>query len=195
MSHQIYHTEAFVIGSVSTGEANKFILLFTRELGTVGATAQSVRSIASKLRYSLQDFSYSAIDLVRGKSAWRITNARRHDDFALIFDEPAKLRAYVKVLAYIRRLAAHEEPNEELFDLILGYFRFLAHTDLSATELEDFELATSLGMLGNLGYLRDFAGSAELLATHMSLELLQFVRAKRSMFLREAEAALIGSQL
>ena len=61
MSHYRYKTEAFILGSISTGEANRFIDIFTKELGRIRATARSVREERSKLRFSLQDFSISKI--------------------------------------------------------------------------------------------------------------------------------------
>ena len=75
MLHHIYHTEGFVLSGQSVGEANKYFRIFTKDFGMVGAMAQGIRLLQSKLRYSLQDYSYSKISLVRGKQVWRIVGA------------------------------------------------------------------------------------------------------------------------
>ncbi|MCE9517782.1 recombination protein O N-terminal domain-containing protein, partial [Candidatus Nomurabacteria bacterium] len=72
--HHIYHTKSFVIGSYNRGEANKILVLYTREMGLVRAVAQGIRLNKSKLRFGLQDFSYASVDLVRGRDIWRVTS-------------------------------------------------------------------------------------------------------------------------
>ncbi len=195
MSHQIYHTDAFVLGSANMGEANKYIFLFTRELGVVGAAAQSVRSIASKLRFSLQDFSYTRVDLVKGKQVWRITNAERQDAFSGIVADKEKMRVYVKLLGVIRRLCSDEEPNGALFELLYQNFSYLAEETFTKETLESFELILLLQMLKNLGYLRTFAGGEEFAHSPMSQALLEKAQEKKGMLIQEINHALKESQL
>src|SRR5665213_2708544 len=75
--YQKYHTEALVLGSRESGEADKVFALFTRDFGLVRARASSVRSESSKMRYALQKYSRASISLVRGKRGWRILDTRR----------------------------------------------------------------------------------------------------------------------
>jgi len=195
MSHHIYHTEAFVLGSANTGEANKYIFLFTRELGVVAGAAQSVRSIASKLRFSLQDFSYTRVDLVKGKQIWRITNAERKDEFANLFADKEKKKVYVKILGLIRRLCSDEEPNEVLFDVLVDSFTFFEKESFTPETLEGFELVVLVHILKNLGYLRDFAGMEEILNMKLSHELFVIAQEKRKLLIAEINHALQESQL
>lgn len=74
--YHIYHTRGVILGSVPIGESNRFYKIFTEEMGLVHATAQAVREAKSKLRYSLQDFSWASFDLVKGREVWRITSAQ-----------------------------------------------------------------------------------------------------------------------
>jgi len=76
MAHHVYTTEGFLVHSQPSGEAGKFFLVFSRELGMVGATAQGVRLSQSKLRYYTQDFYYGLYSFVRGKDVWRMTGAK-----------------------------------------------------------------------------------------------------------------------
>ena len=70
--HTIFETDCFVISSSPQGEANKQLDLLTRDFGLIRATAQGVRWLKSKLRYSLTDFSFTHASLVRGKEFWRV---------------------------------------------------------------------------------------------------------------------------
>ncbi len=75
MNNHIYTTKAFLMKSVSTGEANKIYFLFTADLGLVRATAQGIRLEKSKLKGHLQDLYFVNVSLVKGKDLWRIVSA------------------------------------------------------------------------------------------------------------------------
>lgn len=151
--YHLYHTDAFVLGGAPFGEGSKIISLFTRELGFLSASAKSVREERSKLRYGLQDFSYSDITLVRGKEFWRLTNAElRHQ----IMDEQnysqEKAKMVGRICALLRRLLVGEEKNEPLFIAVLLGFRFLK--DATTKDLlEGAEIILVLRILYFLGYL------------------------------------------
>ncbi len=151
MSHHIYQTEAFVIRGSNVGEANRFFFIFTKELGMVMASAQGIRLLKSKLRYSLQDFSRSNVSLVRGKNGWKITSASEIQNFYRIFEEePQKLQLVVRSFSLLKHLLAGEEKNTELFVLFEGAFQFLK--ELSLAQLKNFECLFVLRTLANLGY-------------------------------------------
>jgi len=124
--YHLYHTDAFVLGGTPSGEGSKTISLFTRELGFLVASAQSVREERSKLRYGLQDFSYSEITLVRGKEFWRVTNAALKENIfqALVGSREAR-RMVGRIFALLRRLLAGEEKNEPLFVAVLEGLQFI----------------------------------------------------------------------
>ena len=116
MSHHIYKTEGFVLGSVNIGEANQYLSLFTKDLGLVKATARSVREERSKLRYSLQHFSYSSFSLVRGRNVWRITGAQeKYNIFHDCKGDKEKQQMLARLFSLLQRLLAGEEKNEHLF--------------------------------------------------------------------------------
>lgn len=194
MAHHIHHTEGYILGSAGVGEANRYIIILTRELGVIGAVAQSVRRIESKLRYALQDFSHARIDVVRGKQSWRITSAQALHDLDTIHIDQAKLRPYVRTLMQVRRLCSGEEPNEELFVMLGGAFGFLVTKTLSNEELEGWELVVSIRILHNLGYL-----SGQNISTFLSGEITATLcteaYAARAVLAREINTALKESQL
>lgn len=109
MSYAIYSTRGWILGSAPTGEASKIYILYTEDFGLIRAKAQSVRLITSKLRYSLEDYSYCNFSLVRGKELWRLTGAQKLDG------EVKEPLVRARVLNLVRRLVQGEEKNEKLF--------------------------------------------------------------------------------
>lgn len=194
MAHHIHHTEGYILGSAGVGEANRYIIIFTRELGVIGAVAQSVRRIESKLRYALQDFSHARIDVVRGKQSWRITSAQALHDLDAIHTDQAKLRPYVRTLMLVRRLCSGEEPNEELFSMIGDAFGFLVTHTLMHEALEGWELVVSIRILHNLGYLSG-QSSSTFLGGEITAALCTEAYTARSTLAHEINAALKESQL
>ena len=114
--HHIYHTHGFILGSRNKGEANKMLTIYTREMGLVRAMVQGIRLHKSKLRFSLQDFSYATIDLVRGKDIWRVTSAKNISSFPFARTSRSSLLIIVHVSSLLERLCDGEESNEKIFD-------------------------------------------------------------------------------
>lgn len=150
------------MSSFGVGESNKFFNIFTRELGLIQATAQSVRELKSKNRYGLQDFSFSNFSLVRGKDIWRITNVSSENNlFSDLKEDRGKLRFLGEVFSLIKQLIHGEEKNKKLFELISESFKFLRNNDFEQNELENFELITKMRILNNLGYFNSGDLSAQ----------------------------------
>lgn len=196
MSHHIYQTTGFVLGSFSTGEADCFISLLTNDLGVVSAMAKSVRNIRSKLRYSLQEGSYSRIALVRGKEIWRITDAEEIARISPVEDF-GKVRVFSAISALVRRFVHGEERDEILFEIVHDIFFFLKENHLSEEELSDTEILAGLRILAALGYV-DIESSKwiELRGTQkMSLETLQAFKPFRSQAIKKIREAIQNSHM
>lgn len=134
------------------GESNRFLSIFTKDLGLVSAASQGLRELKSKLRYSLQDFSYAKVDLVRGKDVWRVTSAEKiHKLDSLIKDKDKKV-VFFKITSLIKRLFVGEGDHADLFDEIVSGFLFLERETFTKEELVFFEIVLVLKILNNLGY-------------------------------------------
>lgn len=154
MSYHIYTTEGFFIESRNTGESSKYFLIFTKELGLVGAMAQGVRLIKSKLRYHTGNFSYGRVSLVRGKEVWRLTNAA--EEGAILQSTKTNkmnLALYARILMTLKRLLHWEEKNESLFEIVHAGFTYLNENNLNEDSVRDFESVLMLRILHNLGYV------------------------------------------
>jgi DNA repair protein RecO (recombination protein O) len=196
MAHHIYTTDAFVLDSQLSGEADRYYTLFTKELGLIRATARGVRLQKSKLRYSLQDFSRSTISLVRGKEVWRITSARINDSlFARYREDKAVLHLVAQITTLLRRLLGGEEKNEELFTLISDGISFLEQKSYSAQELKYLEIIIVLRILNNLGYLRHVEEFKLFLREPLTETLLISLEPLKAQALKEINMSLKETQL
>ncbi len=142
--HHIYTTPAFVINSTSYGEAGKFLMIFTRDFGMIGAVAQGIRLSKSKLKYHIQDYTFSQISIVKGKEVWRLTGTGEIENIS----KPNIL--HIKIFKLLKRLLPGEEKNEELFEIIESLYKI----NLNDLDINLIEYLTVLRILFILGYIK-----------------------------------------
>lgn len=141
--HHIYTTPAFIVHSTAHGEAGKFLLLFTRDFGMIGAVAQGIRLQQSKLRYHVQDSNLSNVSIVRGKDVWRLTGAHE-------LDHIINKRIQLRILKLLKRLLQGEEKNQKLFEIVEELYKTKIDEDDSGL----IECLTILRILNSLGYIK-----------------------------------------
>lgn len=113
--HLIHHTEAFVLKSVESGEANRRVWLFTKELGLIVATVQGVRKPGAKLRSHLIDYTLITADLVKGRDVWRLTSAQVEENPFVGTHDETSARTYVRALGLVERLCIEEGAHPDVF--------------------------------------------------------------------------------
>ena len=194
MSHQIHHTEGFVISGKNYGEANRYLSIFTKDFGLIRASAQSVRKVTSKLRFSLQDFSYSKIDLVRGKEIWRVTNARKITGYEKLSKNPESLKFLANIFSLLKRLCTGEEANTELFNYLVEIYNFLENEELGEEVLKNFECVSVLRILNYLGYI-GASENTSFITSPLSLAVLSQAGLVRRALIEEINKSINESQL
>jgi DNA repair protein RecO len=195
MSHQIFHTTAFVLGSRPSGEANKRMTLLTRELGLVHAMVQGIRHGKSKLRFALQDFSLASVDLVRGREVWRVTSGQPQESFSQLLLQKNIKPLFEKVIRLLGRLYQGEISNELLFDELVGFLRFVKDTPPLGGELPLLEVIIVTRILHHLGYSAPRENDYILLKGPFTPELFSHVRPIRARLVQEINQALQETQL
>ncbi len=149
------HTHAIVLGHYDAGEASRVYRLFTRDLGTVFARAQSSRLLGSKHRYGLQTLSVAEVSLVRSRGGWRLTNVVPQVSLhALHKDARAKHALTCRILALVRRFVIGEEEGGELFGILWNGLHFFEKHALSSEHARWFEALLVLRILNTLGYVQ-----------------------------------------
>ena len=195
MMHHIYHTHGFILGSRNTGEANKMLSIYTREMGLIRAMVQGIRYHKSKLRFSLQDFYYAKIDMVRGKDIWRVTSATNINSFPYARGEKESLLLIARVSKLLERLCGGEESNQKIFDDFIQALYLLDDKNLRNNQREAIELHMVLRIMNSLGYIGDSKILANYLVTDFNDDLIEDLLKERQSIIAHINKALNESQL
>ena len=195
MYHHIYHTHGFILSSKNKGEANKMLSVYTRELGLLRAMVQGVRLHRSKLRFSLQDFSYAKIDFVRGKDVWRVTSATNITPFSFARSDKQSLLLIARISKLIERLCGGEESNQDIFDDFIQALFILDDVDLKDEQREAIELHLVLRIMNSLGYIGDSKMLTSYLTTDFNDDLAIELLKERQFIIAHINKALNESQL
>lgn len=123
--HPIHNTEAFVLKSIESGEANKRVWLFTKEYGLIVATVQGVRKPGAKLRAHITDYCYIKADIVKGRDVWRLVSAQiQENPFVGEYDK-LRARSYIRALSLVQRFCIEEGVEPEVFDHLFAVMKTL----------------------------------------------------------------------
>lgn len=197
MSHIKYQTEGIVLGGYDFGEANRYFSIFTKDFGLIGVKAQGIRELKSKLRYNLQDLSYSRISLIRGRSAWKITDAHEIKNIAKSFSgDVLKIQTSVRILSFLRRMLSGEARNDLLFDIIIRGLSHLENKNLSEKDIGNLEILLVLRVLNNLGYLNSLGSFSDFIKSPLyTRDLLENLEKVRIKAVKEINYSIEASQL
>jgi recombinational DNA repair protein (RecF pathway) len=145
--YQKYQTDALVLSSCESGEADRTISIYTKDFGLIRGRATSVRSERSKMRYALQNYSRARVSLVRGKRGWRIAGA-------IAFVGPSgkdkkAVATFARIGELVTRLVQGEEKNEYLYAALAdAHGAFMVEKCGSAGTIEIVCVARVLYALG-----------------------------------------------
>ena len=150
--HTIYHTDAFVLKVLPSGEANARVWLFTRDMGLIVASVQGVRKAGAKLMSSLIEYSYIRVDLVKGREVWRLISASMLQQIVADIQNPIYRRPFVRSISFVDRLVVGEGMEHIDLFLHLGILGdFLQQASVISPEVVDtlslWKIATMLGYI------------------------------------------------
>ena len=197
MAHHIYNTEALVLSNSPVGESNRFLSVFSKDLGLIHAVGKNLRGENSKLRYHLQNYTFAQISFVRGREVWRIVGAHAsHNIFLALHRNREKQLVAVRMCALLARLLQGEESDVVLFEIVHRGMEFLEQERLDTELLRDFEYMFVIRILAQLGYVGDQGEFAPIFdPLFFSTELLGFIGARRASALSLINHALDASGL
>jgi len=191
MSYPVYITEAFVVACRDSGEANKRLVLLTRDFGLVHATAQGIRHLKSKLRFHVQHTSRASIALVRGKDTWRLTNAFQSDALLHALPTVRARQIFMRMNGLIYRLVQGEEPMPEIFVLLDDMVTALLE-EKDTNAYDAIEYGAVLELLFLLGYIEQTVGKEHV---RFGVAYQTHIMQTRKSILSEINRALSASQL
>ena len=193
--HHIHHTHGFVLGSKNIGEANKMLTIYTREMGLIRAMVQGVRLNKSKLKYSLQDFSYGTIDLVRGRDISRVTSANNISSFPFARLTSSSLLLIARISKLLERLCDGEESNIKIFDDLIQVLYLLDHPNVEPSSREALELHLVLRIMNSLGYIGELNLLSRYIEGSIDLDKIDLLLKEKRSIISHINKAINESQL
>lgn len=116
---------AIVLKKKDIGEADRMMVLYTREAGKVRAMARGVRRPHARLAAQLENFHRSQVIVMRTRGTGNIKSAGIEGDRrALLASFPALSEAF-SVAEFFDRTVGWEEPDAVLFDMLEEYLELL----------------------------------------------------------------------
>jgi DNA repair protein RecO (recombination protein O) len=150
MSYHIYSTIGIVLKRKTFGESDTVLSILTQDLGLVLASAKSTRTLQSKLKGSLQEYSLSNVSMVKGKNGWKITNASLIKNY--YFDSPEySKKIFAKISLILQKNITGELFHKEVFDIVRTGFDSVIETNID--NIQYIETLMVLRIMKELGYV------------------------------------------
>lgn len=149
-----HHTKGIVLKNFEVGDSSKKIQIFTDEFGLITAKVQNARSVNSKMRFGIQEYSFGNFSIVKGKNEWKLVSASSNQNLFEDFkNEKEKLLILLNVLNLIKKLSGEEEQNKKIFYVVENFIKFIKSAESGKLPL--VECLVLLKILNIFGYMRN----------------------------------------
>jgi DNA repair protein RecO (recombination protein O) len=111
-------TEVVVLRHNDWGEADRLLVLFSREAGKLRAVAKGVRKLHSRKAGHLQPFTRVKLLMARGRDLWIVTQAETVDVYMPIREELLRTAYAAYVIELLDRFTFEEGENRGLYQLL-----------------------------------------------------------------------------
>lgn len=125
----IHRDEGIVLRTYKLGEADRIVVVLTKDRGKVRAVAKGVRKTRSKFGSRLEPMSHCVLQMYEGRELDTITQAESVDHFRAVRDDLDRLARGVSMLEVADHLSLEGEPNPPLYRMLLGALRTLEQSD------------------------------------------------------------------
>ena len=148
MRPRSYSSEGIVLARRGFGEADRILVLYTKNHGRISLIAKGVRRPRSRKRGHIEVFNRINFQAVTGRNLDLMTEAEVVDDFKEIRKSLKKVSLAYYLMEVVGRITHDRESNPELYDLILKSLEKLK----SASRLRSLRLNFINKLLVLLGY-------------------------------------------
>jgi DNA repair protein RecO (recombination protein O) len=112
-------TEVVVLRHTDWGEADRLLVLFSREAGKLRAVAKGARKLKSRKAGHLEPFTHVKLLLARGRDFWIVTQADTVDAYLPIREDLVRTAYAAYVIELVDRFTYEEGENRPLFQLLV----------------------------------------------------------------------------
>jgi DNA repair protein RecO (recombination protein O) len=143
-----YTSEGIVLTRRNFGEADRILVLYTKNFGRISLLAKGIRRPKSKKRGHVEVFNKIKFQAVSGRSLDLITEAEVVEDFSEIRTSLKKISLAYYLMEVIGRITHEGEENIEVYNLLLDTLQKLKSTKM----LKKLRLEFVTDLLIKLGY-------------------------------------------
>lgn len=112
-------TEVVVLRHADWGEADRLLVLFSREAGKLRAIAKGVRKLHSRKAGHLEPFTRLKIMLARGRDFWIVTQADTVDAYPPVREDLLRTAYAAYTVELLDRFTYEEGQNKGLYQLLV----------------------------------------------------------------------------
>ena len=147
MKQRNYSSEAIVLARRKYSEADRILIVFSKDFGKLALIAKGVRKLKSKKRGHIEVFNHIKFSAAKTRGLDIITEAEVINTFSRIRKNLKKVALAYYFMEVVGKTTQEEEKHKEVFDLILKYLqRTEKERGLKKIRLEFVqELLTTLG--------------------------------------------------
>lgn len=124
-----YRVQAVVLRRIDFGEADRVLVLFTRERGKLPVVAKGIRRLNSRSAGHLELFTDSEIQLARGANLDVVTQAETRHAFRRVREDLTRTTTAYLVAETADALTEEGAEQAELHDLLVATFTALETAD------------------------------------------------------------------
>jgi DNA repair protein RecO (recombination protein O) len=112
------HAEAVVLRHSDWGEADRLLVLFTRETGKLRAIAKGARRLRSRKAGHLEPFTRVSLMLARGRDLWIVTQAQTVEAYLPLREDLLRTGYAAYAVELLDRFTYEEGENRSLYGLL-----------------------------------------------------------------------------
>lgn len=147
-----YRTQGLVLKKADRGESDQLLTVYTKDFGKIEVLGKGIRKISSKLRSGMETFYLSEIEFIQGKTYKTLTDAILTEKFKSLRKDLAKLNIAYKITKILDSLIYGQEPDQRIWDLLLGVFKRLNKGDFKTKNPELIRYYFFWNLVSILGY-------------------------------------------
>ncbi len=122
----VYKAEAIILRRRPLGEADRVLVVFSREFGKLSAVARGVRKTTSKLAGRLEPFSHVFLLVAHGRGALDVlAQVEVVEETSYLRDDLRRFGQAALAAELLEAAVPEREPHPRLFELLLETFRLL----------------------------------------------------------------------
>jgi DNA repair protein RecO (recombination protein O) len=133
-------TEAVVLRHKDWGEADRFLVLYTREQGKVRAIVKGARRLRSRKAGHTEPFTRVKLMLNKGRDIWIVTQAETINLYQPVRENLEKMGYAAYVVELVDRFTSEDDPNSYIYTLITNTLKRITESDDPFPIIRFFEL-------------------------------------------------------